>query len=270
MMMMTMNLLFTALLASQLTIGVVAENLSYNMGEFSVDVNGNQNVPKYVFESEALSNSTYKIMFQKIYETDDSGNQLYKKSLPSLNWEFVQDEDDQSVFWINCLGAKGNGGSVPWDSLKFKNTLFNATVKFDVMLDGYDWSDDAATALNLAWKFTTSGEDEEEAEEELDETDGGLEPVEETATEVCFGDGLFCFDIVSTADVLDPTSGNVTGTTDATLSFDGQEGVTVTYDRFDGNLLHDPEFGIIGESSDDCGGILGGLFCLLGSIFFCF
>lgn len=266
-----MKFLLTTIYASQLAM-YAAENLSFDMGEFSVDINGNQNVPKYVFESAALSNSTYKIMFQKIHETDADGNQLFKQSLPSLNWEFEQDDDDEFVFWINCLGAKGAGKTVPWESLKFKNTLFNSTVKFDVLLDGYKWSDDAATALNFAWKFSSSEEGEEEAEEDLDETDGGLAPVDESATEVCFGDGLFCFDIVSTADVVDPVSGNVTGTTDATLSFNGEEGVTVTYQRFDGNLVHDPEFGLIGDSEDDdeCGGILGGLFCFFASIFFCF
>jgi hypothetical protein len=224
-------------------------------------------VPKYMFTAADNTNTTYKIMYQKIYESDAAGNKVGKPiSLPRLTWAFEPDVTDPSVFWIRNTGVNGGGLTVPWTKLEFKNRLFDDTVKFDVILDGYTWSSADATALNFAWKFSATANEQEE----LPESDPGLAPdagAEPTA--VCFGNGIMCFDIAETANVTNPTTGAVT-VIDVALSFDGAEGVTISYERFEGNLYHDPAFGFVAEDAGECEGIMGAIICFFASILFCF
>jgi hypothetical protein len=81
-------------------------------------VTGQENVPKYMFTSDALG-TTYKIMYQKIYETDAFGKKVSQVSMPSLKWAFSQDATDSSVFYIKNVLK----GSEPWTKLEFKHIL---------------------------------------------------------------------------------------------------------------------------------------------------
>jgi hypothetical protein len=269
-MMIFLSTVIVALMATTLKTAT-ATNLEFTRDGYSIEVNGNQNVPKYTFTAAADTNTTYKIMFQKIYETDASGKKVGRPvSLPSLTWAFEPDVADLSVFWIRNTEVSGKGSSLPWTKLEFKNRLFNDMVKFDVILDGYQWSSVDATALNFAWKFSATTDEDEEEEELPEESDPGLAPdAGAEPTEVCFGNGIMCFDIAKTADITNPTTGAVT-VVDVALSFDGTEGVTVSYKRFVGNLYHDPSFGFVAEDDGECEGIIGAIICFFASIFFCF
>jgi hypothetical protein len=268
--MMTTAVIVTA--AALFLVGAAAApggNLFFSTSTYNISVTGNGNVPKYTFTSTNTDsaenfNVTYKIMYSKIFETDAVGKKLKTISLPSLNWDIERDATDGNVFWINCTGANG-GQTVPWTDLAFKNTYSNDTVKFDVILDGYQWFDTAATAfLNFAWKFSN--------EDEPEENEGGLVPDAGAgaATQKCFGNGLLCFDIVSTANV---TNSSGITPTDVELSFDGADGITVSYTRFYGNLYHDPEFGFATTKSTACDGgfsIACFISTIFQAIFFCF
>lgn len=234
----------------------------YENDDYIVEITGNSNVPKYTFASTSDPEAKQKVMFQKLFETND-GQKIGPSNiaLPSLSWVFADasgtttDEETGvnttvTAFWINGTDSKGR-----FDTLAFYNVLNDNAVKFDVIIEGYDetWSTEA-DALNLVWKMTVETDDEEEEVEE--ESD----PTTEDDTQICFDEGTeVCFSIVETATATTTTQdaeGNdveVQTDVNATLFYEGGSGITIQYARFEGNLVHDPETGFSDTEEEELG-----------------
>jgi hypothetical protein len=131
--------------------------------------------------------------------------------------------------------------------IAFRNELFDGSLKFDVILDNYAWEASDSDALNLFFKMSNySGSGESQGP-----------PATTEPTELCFfgargtSQGKVCFDIVNiaTATTKDNGGNPVTKDVNVALSyrFDSDEGILVTYKRFQGNLTHDPSFGFAPE-----------------------
>lgn len=203
--------------------------LIFENDDFIVTVTGNQNVPKYTFRNKASENE-YKVFFSQFYESVD-GTKLGPSNiaLPSLSWAFEDvSTDEETVFWINSTDSKA-----PFDLLAFKNRLIDESVKFDVYLNGYQWVGADSDAVNLVWRMTNATES------------GESEPATVDDTQVCYfsGDGddaeEACFEAVQTA----VATGDDGSETDVAVSLSTKgNNIVVSYERFEGDLLHDPTF----------------------------
>ena len=219
--------------------------IEYDLDGFHVTITGNGNVPKYTYYSDEFPESKYKVMFQQIFESKDGqkvGNSMV--SLPSLSW--VVDDESATVFWWNATDDK-------LGHIAFRNELFNGTLKFDVILDNYEWESSDADALNLVFKMSNSSESGTDRHLQDEGVEG--EPATTDPTKLCFygsggtDEGQVCFLIVDTATAtsFDSEGGTITTDVNVTLDYDGGVGIKVTYARFEGNLTHDPSFGYVAE-----------------------
>jgi hypothetical protein len=215
--------------------------IEYDLDGFHVTITGNGNVPKYTYYSDEYPESKYKVMFQQIYESKNGqkiGNSLV--SLPSLGWEV--DDESATVFWWNATDDKIG-------HIAFRNELFNGTLKFDVILDNYEWKSTDSDALNLVFKMTNSSQNG--TGRLLQDIGVEGEPATKEPTKLCYygsggtNEGQVCFLIVDTATAATLNADGNTTSKDVkvTLDYEGGTGIKVTYARFEGNLTHDPSFG---------------------------
>lgn len=253
-------MIFNKLAVLALFSATQAAPLTYTGSGIEVKVTGNGNVPKYTFSSTEEGSTEYKVMFQKIDETEAGNNVAGSNlSLPSQGWTFVDNMDDAETpnFTITTTDSDR------FTKLEFVNRIVEDTVKFDVVLDGYNWVSENADTVNLYWKFEAKcgddGEEDDSAEDGTDEDNGTttrrrhlrkLQDGEEVEadTELCLdgcNDEKVCFGVVDTA-VTDDGS-----TVDVSISNDDGM-IQISYNKYDGDLLHDPSFRIDEETSRRC------------------
>jgi hypothetical protein len=237
--------------------------IEYDLEGFHVTITGNANVPKYTFYADEFPGSKYKVMFQQIYESKN-GSKIGQStvSLPSLKW--VVEDESSTVFWWNATDSKIG-------HIAFRNELSNGTVKFDVILDNYEWESAEADALNLIFKMSNSTET---SVRQLQDDGIEGEPAATEPTKLCYlgsngtEEGQVCFEIVDTATATSVDSGGNVTTKDVnvTLDFVGGTGIKVSYSRFEGNLTHDPSFGYAVEQEEKLG-FFASLFSAIWSFF---
>ena len=237
----------------------LSNTLVFDNDEFQVEVTGNSNVPKYVFFSKDEPDDKHKVMFQAMYEVDGDGNKFGTSNiaLPSLKWTISDEEvaDDGSlVFWINATQpAKSckNSNEDRFSTFALRNELFNGTVKFDVILDDYDWCENATEALHLVWKMN---------QDKKDDAAEGEEPVDEAEDKLCFSDNI-CFNITTTANVTNSDGES----TEIPVKLESGNGapITIVYERFNGSLYHDPQFGYFEKEEEETKCTKGFFRCLL-------
>ena len=196
-----------------------------------VKVTGNFNVPKYTFQRKGNA-TIYSVFFSKIFESK-AGKKVGKSqiSLPSLKWAFKDvSTSNETRFWINATDG-------PFDVLALYNKIINDTIKFDVILDGYQFEVADADAFNLVWKMSSKqGEGGNETEDSV--------PATKNETHLCWSGNDVCFSIVGTAAATAGTAEPVDVPVDITFSEDNDsKGIMISYGRFVGNLFHDPSFG---------------------------
>lgn len=206
----------------------LAETL-YQFNGFKASITGNGSAPEYTFSTDDVPGRQYRLKFQEVYESK-AGARIGSTSISpsSLNW--VVANVNASVFWWNATDDKIG-------HIAFLNQLFDDSLKFDIILDNYVWEASDSDALNLFFKLSNySGSGESQGP-----------PATTEPTELCFFDsggsnpGKVCFGIVGTATAT--TSGGSSSVSVAlSYRFDSDEGILVTYTRFQGNLTHDPTF----------------------------
>jgi hypothetical protein len=184
----------------------------------------------YTFNKKGDNSIKYKLQFGNMYEENSSGQKVggTNVNMNACDWDIVKDTTDQNSFVMTTTNK--TSCDIPCTTLRFNNTLNGLTNKFDVIMENTALST-AAAFLVIEWKLTKK-------------TDGGTEtdgtdPSTNTNTQVCYpgsGDGeQVCFSVASTA-----TAGS--RTVNVELDFDGGF-VKMKYEKFSGNLFHDPEFG---------------------------
>jgi hypothetical protein len=239
-----LTLLLSSMVAVQGRLFTPARQLGkqvFDNDEFSVEITGNGNVPKYTFFSKANPEYKYKCMFQKLFESKEGSKVGPTISLPSLDWTFST-FDDETAFWINGTGSD------KFSKVAFRNVLQDESIKFDVIIEGFQFSDDA-DALNLIWKMSNSTGGADDFKTSFEESlDDGEVVSESTDTELCYygangkSDTQVCFTIVDTAtatvDEEDPKEVAVSVSLD-----DAEGGFKLQYARFEGDLFHDPSLG---------------------------
>jgi hypothetical protein len=247
-----LTLLLSSMVAVQGRLFTPARELAgvevFENDEFLVEVSGNGNVPKYTFSSKDDPEHKYKVMFQKVFESKLDQKIGSTISLPSLNWTFGLDTEDESAFWIN--GTEKDTGSAKFSKLAFRNVLKDNSLKFDVIIEGYQFGADA-DALNLIYKLSNStvagGSVKSVQEESLEDGDA---PSESTDTKICFNgangksDQEVCFSIVDTATATDGEEEPVDVAVSVSLD-NAEGGIKLQYARFEGDLMHDPTFGFL-------------------------
>lgn len=217
---------------------------TFENADFLVQITGNSNVPKYTFSSKTgPDKNTYKVMFQKLFEST-GGKKIGNSNiaLPSLTWvmkDVSPGPNNETVFWINGTDLKGSA----FKTLAFRNVLLGQTVKFDVIIEGYKYTSAQADALNLSWKLSNSTG-----------SDGRALQVEDAPsvvnnTAICYygasgtNSSEVCFAIVDTATATDAEGAKKDVAVKVLVDSEEGGGVTIQYARFEGDLMHDPQFG---------------------------
>ena len=223
--------------------------ITYENDAFTVLVDGNMNNPQYRFRARQGNDTDwYQLTFTSFFEQDAAtkaitgGSQM---SLPPLNWQIAQTDPPDSrgglQFDITATNAPNgcHGDGTRFSTMKFHNVLReSAGVKFDVILDGYGWCESTGTELVLVFQLQRA------------EANGlpGLDEVEVTPTSVSLKGTSVYFSVnetaVSTASGSDsPVNVAISYNLDGRGAGGEVKGVQLVYDRFSGDLLHDPEFG---------------------------
>ena len=225
-------------------------NFNCTAGPFSIEVTGNQNVPKYSFYVESnYTNSdssddtpyggSYAVQFQEIWETDADGNKTPGStiSLPSLNWNFtvpaviVYDDDDCTTETTFNITNIVQSGEKYWDNLVFINHLTNSStsLKFDVWIENYKWQSPDSTNLVISVLLHSDQND----------ADG---PANDTYSSV--GNAFFSVSptAMAFADTSDPS--NYVDVNVTLVTSGGSQNIEIVYGYFTGSLLHDPTMGV--------------------------
>jgi hypothetical protein len=206
-----------------------------NNSEYSVQVNGNVNniVPFYTFYHQSAPEDVYRMQLQKMVEIENGNNVGGSNiALPSLDWTVELIEGETFAFWLNATG----GVNDPFDVMAFRNELLDRTIKYDFILEGYEFVSDTADFLTLEWKLSNA-------------TGPSGSPYLAEEDQICYFGGqgteadAVCVDITSTATATNNSvAPPVVSSVDVTLAEDGGF-VVVSYAKFVGDLFHDPEFG---------------------------
>lgn len=208
------------------------KNISVTTDAIGVNVTGGQNVPKFTFWSLNETDNIYHVQFSKIFEVvDENGNGVFdhqnetpvaqsNQALSPFSWTFSELSTEGGVTSFNITSE---GGAF---MIQFRNHIDEsaASLKFDVVVDGYTWvSDDNNAMFVLAFK---------------------LESHNQSATQegesVAFGDNAY-FESEDEA-----TSGNETisvGLSHATE--EDSPMVYLAYSKFDSSFTHDPTIGVL-------------------------
>ncbi|MHA2169588.1 MAG: hypothetical protein ACXAB7_06805 [Candidatus Kariarchaeaceae archaeon] len=227
-----------------------SDSITIETDTLAVDIKGGANVPFFFWWEQGEESSTYKLQLDQIFEAfDNNSNSEYDLgedrripnshiSLPALNWDFsefdvVTDANDVTTELHFNLTSTGNIGNPLDDGLfiQFRMHITSANdaeLKFDVVIDGYEFSDPDAM-LVLGFKLITTGKHD---------------PVKDGDT-VEFGDGYLQSE--STA-----VDGNETiASSLSTGEEEGSKKIYVSYEHFDGHMVHDPTIGVASMQVSD-------------------
>ncbi len=215
--------------------------VTFNTGELEIFVPSDQ-VPFY-FLTELSTNITYKVQFHNMFEISDlDGDGEYNqgndsivptssKALASFNWS-ISDIDNETDSDGNLVATHFNlTGSYNGLTVQFRNHIDmvnGLSLKFDVVINSYNFIDDNAS-LVLAYMITSSDPD----------YDGTPKDANDTVT---FGRGFFSS--LPSAEDINGTNVASIATGLSTGSDGGNGMVYLTYEHFDGDLVHDPTIGV--------------------------
>jgi len=247
-----------------------ATQLSFKNSQYTVDLTGNGNVPKYTFYLNSNSSNKWNVQFQQLFEAQLADNS-YKKigpsnvALPSLNWEISESTSDKEKITFTMKGTPKNKGS--FQSISFVNHLnltnmSNQTkptdlpaLKFDVLISDYKWTSNTNdTVLILAFKFQQGGSSDME--------------INKNGDTVTLNGAYFFINTTALALVHSPASSTPLDVK-MVLPSASEEGsdsssgmIWLVYDHFTGSLEHDPELGF-GEGPDADTGLPGWAIALI-------
>jgi hypothetical protein len=242
-------------------------NFKCQAGGFVITVTGNQNVPFFTFylnsttqgsnSTNSSSSSQYTIKLMHLYEATNTGGKLQMVggsmiALPSLTWSFstpmvVQRNWTSSNGSIEChqettfnVTNNGQDKKSRWSNLVFVNHLRNQDtndrVKFDVVLEDYQWvSTTNTTVLALDASLLSSNPSQ----------NSSLSVNNNTNT---VNVGSAYFNATNWANI-QPQNVNVS----VNITSDGSNnGFSLIYSHFPtgSSLYHDPEFGLSSSSNN--------------------
>ena len=218
---------------------------------------GNENVPFYFFWPTNSPSEKYKVQMYQFFEAididqdgtyDQDSDTIVQGSvisLASLDWQFsdiITETDAQGDFvalHFNMTSQTKPGGSNVGSrasfTVQFRSHLFaenEAALKFDVVVEGYEFSNDEAM-LVLAHKIFLTNDNNE---------------MKQSENEVQFGNAFF--------EASDTAEATETGTVKVGVSYasdsDGNDAnamIYLAYSHFSGDLVHDPTIGIGGNTA---------------------
>ncbi len=223
------------------------DNVSLTTDTLAVEIKGGGNVPFFFFYKVGENETTYKLQLSQIFEAeDDNSDGVYdngtdKKvagstlALSSLSWEFSDFDIETSAsnetqavhFNLTSSASKGKPSNDDL-VLQFRmhlNADDDASLKFDVVIDGYTFSSESAM-LVVAFKLTSTDNSE----------------AEQNQNQVRFGNGFFESEESATDD---------NGTINVGLSSqnDGGSMIYLAYEHFEGRMTHDPTIGVASNTA---------------------
>jgi len=232
-----------------------SENISVENDNIAIKVTGNQNVPMFSFWDPADEDTKYDVKFIQLFEVvDEDGNGEYNKdndtrvaatteALPSMSWSFSDIEntsDGKTHFNISSEGG-------PF-SVQFLNHLGeNASLKFDIKISGYEFSSEDENAMLVLGFHLIADRQGTEVQEQVQAQEQNQNQIQNESKQVNFGENAhFSSQVAAQAQ-----NGNVSVGVTAGES-QGNQMAYIAYERFEGELIHDPEIGL-------GGGVEGGL-----------
>jgi hypothetical protein len=232
-----------------------SNNWECQTGNFVVQVNGNQQVPKYSFflsgngtddytyGSSSVDGEVYKIQFSQLNELAD-GQKTSTFSLSSLSWQFTTPKVVDTSPDKDCTSTETqfeitsqNDPKANFESITFVNHLADSnntsSLKFDVIITNYQWQDASSDSLELLFTYTGGS-----ANDNATYTN---------STTYSVGTSYISINPVAYGYV-DLTDPSVNQTVSVTFDADGKFGFI--YSKFNGSLVHDPTIGIDTDSDD--------------------
>lgn len=208
----------------------------------AIEVVGQTNTPSFFFWDQGDSDTTYKLSFDSVFEyEDDNGdggftNEDDKRvpntqiSLASYSWDFgkfVETKDGEEITGVDFNITSSIVGKADI-FIQFRMHLSSDTeMKFDVVIDEYSFVSDTSF-LALGFKLITTGN----------------EKMEQNQNTVQFGDAYF--EANDTAE-----AGNETKSVKVSAGEEnGDKKIYLSYEQFEGRLVHDPTIGVQGDSTD--------------------
>jgi len=219
-----------------------SNNIYVENDNIAIKIVGGLNVPMYSFWDPSQDATKYDVKFILLFEIIDvDTNGLYDPevdtqvplstlALPAMSWvfsEIVISEDNTTHFNITSQGAAF--------TIQFANHFgTDASLKYDIIIDDYEFVSDSEDVMLVLGFHLLEGEFEEGDEVEA----------EQSGDRIDFGENAY-FEAESTA-----TASGETINVGLTMGSDegGEPLAYVAFERFDGNLVHDPTIGI--ESGD--------------------
>jgi hypothetical protein len=214
-------------------------------GNFTLKTPSGQ-VPFYFYWDNNDADSTYRVQFSSLFEaTDTNGDNTFDNtdtriagsvmSLSSLDWTFsdvvneTNANNEVTTIHFNITGSEKNTQT---DSfyIQFRNHIDVASekneLKFDIVINNYEWNDDSAI-LVLGYKIQSTHPNYN------GETN-------QNGNTVRFGDGYFESNSTANDDNSTITSGLSTGSETG----ENNPFIYVSYEHFDGEMIHDPTIGV--------------------------
>ncbi|MCY3412711.1 MAG: hypothetical protein INQ03_13820 [Candidatus Heimdallarchaeota archaeon] len=209
-----------------------------------IEIKGGSNIPSFFFHEVGEDTETYKLQLDAIMEVvDNNSNGIYdldedKKvassiiSLATLNWEFsdlVEEKDGEEVTAVHfniTSTSEGAGNNPTSDELFMQFRMHmdlnnSAEIKFDVVIDGYEFIEDNSIFV-LAFKLTTTNN----------------ENIVQSQNKFEFGKGYF---------ESEEKASDVSGETKVAVSYGEEQSdkkIYLAYEQFDGLMIHDPIIGL--------------------------
>jgi hypothetical protein len=140
----------------------------------SVNEAANGNVPFYAYWADGKEDTKQRVMFAKMWQTDNLENPASGRRLKMVNligaydWAFSDTTDKtstavvESTFTMTGTASGGTGSKdVPKPGIMFTNHLVSTTngteLKFDIDISGYadDWWHESAKGLVMAYRIET-------------------------------------------------------------------------------------------------------------------
>lgn len=215
------------------------DKLLITTDHIEIEVLGGGNVPKFRVHHLALDETTdsvYKVMMQHAFQTTSDDSPMRNKvpgtetSLPSLEWDFSPVEHHNDSLNFNITSTS----NAPQFQFRVHVNDVDASIKFDTVINGMtaaQWKDASthyATCFKIIQQRRRGGKEE----------DLSAEPQVKNGREMRFGSGRF--EIEETAQT-DEKHIKVRLTSDKEGS---SKMACVVYDRWEGDMVHDPTFGV--------------------------
>jgi hypothetical protein len=241
---------------------VSSTTTQFKNSQYTVQLTGNGNVPKFTFYLNSNASNVWNVQFQQLFEAQIAKG-IYKKigpsnvALPSLDWAISESTSDKEKITFTMKGTPKKKGS--FESISFVNHLNlsdtnNDTkpedlpaLKFDVLINDYKWTDNTnETVLILAFKFQgRGGNGDLDVNKDADTVtlDGAYFYINTTAVSFTKTSSSMSSSTLNVKMIL-PTSSESGNSSSSSSGM-----IWLVYDKFTGSLVHDPELGF-GQGPD--------------------